>query len=63
MNKKHPLAYMFRKRKIKEEDLDNYFDLICVQNYFDGKFDNNIQVENNREAWELIKNKLIKPQE
>lgn len=59
MNKNHPLAYITRKRKWKEIDIDKAFDMICFQCYIDGQFDGKIQVDETREVFEILK-KAIK---
>ncbi len=41
------------------KNVDNIFDLVITTAYFDGKFGNNIQVDESRKIFERIK-KLIK---
>lgn len=56
-----------KKRKIRAklpyplnvQDPDQLFDLICVQNYMKGQFDEKMPVDQNRKAFEEIK-RLVK---
>lgn len=44
------------------KDPGQIFDLICAANYFCGNFNQNMPVDNNREAFEIIKKLLKEPQ-
>jgi len=56
----HPLDYILRMRKPKEQDLDNAFDLVCSMNYLAGRFNNDITVNKNREVWHKLKELIRK---
>lgn len=56
-NKSGPFDDLLRMRSPKH--VDQIFDLICAHNYFCGRFDSKIPVEESREAFEHIK-KLLK---
>ena len=43
---------------IKRENPDEIFDLICYTNYFAGKFNGNIPIDESRKAYERIKELL-----
>ena len=60
MNDKHPLDYILRLRKPKEQDIDSAFDMVCAQNYFTGQFGGSIEVEKNRQVWSKLKELLNK---
>jgi hypothetical protein len=42
----------YHKEIAKEKDPDIFIDLLCVSNYFAGKFDNNMPVSENRLTFE-----------
>ena len=59
MRDNHPFKELLRMRSPKR--VDEIFDLVCAQNYFNGQFNNNIEVDENREVFEHIKKLLASP--
>ena len=41
------------------KDPDQIFDLVCAANYFCGNFNSNMPVDENREAFDVIKKLLV----
>lgn len=49
-----------RKRKWKENDILLFFELVCANNFFRGLTDSKLDVEFNRESFEILKNAIKK---
>ena len=51
--KNHPFSPLLRMTSPKH--IEQIFDLVCAQNYFDGQFGNNIPVEESRLVFRHLK--------